>query len=129
MATIDYSALRAGADTSIRAAGAAFTLSQFADDLGTDTGEVSRTPTKSIGAAVATQFDSKDIDGTLIMEKDIKFLVSALLDNGNPMPEPKTGDEAEFGGIVYECIASKSYNFNGVIAVAFEVQGRAVAHG
>lgn len=126
---VDYASIRVTADASIRAAGASFTLNQFADDLDTQTGEVSRAPKSFKGAAVMTLFESKDIDGTLIMEKDVKFIVSGLLDNGSAMPEPKSGDEAEFAGVTYECMGCKPYNFNGVIAVGFEMQGRAVAHG
>jgi hypothetical protein len=125
----DYATIRVTADASIRAAGASFTLNQFADDLDADTGEVSRGSTSFKGAAVMTLFESKDIDGTLVLEKDVKFIVSGLLDSGAAMPEPKSGDEAEFAGVTYECMGCKPYNFNGVISVGFEIHARAVAHG
>lgn len=126
---VDYVETQAETAETIRENGGAFVVTLLSDDRDTSTGEVDRTPTKYEGRALSTFYELKDIDGSLIQDKDIKFLVSALQDNGEAMPELPTESEILFGGQTFELISAKPLRLDGITTVYIEVQGRGVAHG
>lgn len=75
------------------------------------------------GSGLRTQFDSDDIDNTLVLRNDVRFLLSPVMQNGGDMPEPKPGDAIEFLGTRYEVMNVTAWNYVG-LQIGFVVQGR-----
>jgi len=107
----------------IRAAGAQFVLTSNHGDYDPATSEVDPREKTSIGAAFRDTYSVRDTDGAAITEKDVKLIVSAILDNREEMPEPRSGDQVRFAGASFTVVNCKPWNYNGV-GVGFEVQAR-----
>ncbi|RON88437.1 hypothetical protein [Pseudomonas fluorescens] len=75
------------------------------------------------GSGFREEYDSKYIDGTLIVRGDVKLLVSPVQLSGEDMPTPQSNDKITFDGTVYTVIAVAPWNFAG-LSVGFELQVR-----
>lgn len=87
-------------------------------------GETAPTETAYLGSGIRTAYRLQDIDGTLIQSSDVRFLVSPLLQNGGDMPVAGVNDSLTFGGIVYNIISCKPWNYDGETSIGFIIQGR-----
>lgn len=87
------------------------------------TGTSSSTATNYSGSGLRTEYDLGDIDGTLIKQGDVSFLVSPLQISGADMPVPAPGDSITFDGVTYAVISVAPMNYAG-LSVGFKVQGR-----
>lgn len=88
-----------------------------------ETGTSPSTTTDYAGSGLRQSYDLKDVDGTLILAGDVKFLVSPVLLDGSDTPEPQTLDIVLFDGQQYTVQSVKPWNYAG-LAVGFEVQAR-----
>ena len=106
--------------------GAALTLHQITagGDYVPGGGESAPTVTDYVGSGIRTAYKLADVDGTLVQASDVRFLVSPVLQNGDDMPTPQTGDTLTFGGTVYNVVTCKPWNFDGETEIGFVVQGR-----
>ncbi|BBP60362.1 hypothetical protein [Pseudomonas sp. St316] len=75
------------------------------------------------GSGLREEYDSKYIDGTLIIRGDVKLLVSPVQLSGEDMPTPQNDDKITFDGTVYTVIAASPWNYAG-LSVGFELQVR-----
>jgi hypothetical protein len=125
VATFDYLTTQRDAAEAIRESGGAFVLSNYVDEGDVETGEVDRTESTFKGRAMPTEYESKDVDGTTILATDVKFLVSPIQDNGQPMPEIVVGGTVFFGAKNYDVVSAKPLCFDGITTVLIYVQGRA----
>lgn len=104
--------------------GAPFILTKLTEaDYTPGGGDSEAVATDYTGAALRTLYDNKDIDGELVQQDDVKFIVSPQLANGADMPHPSEGDRCTFFGVTYAVISAKIGNFAGVDCV-FWVQAR-----
>lgn len=87
-------------------------------------GETAPTVTDYAGSGIRTAYQLKDVDGTLVQASDVRFLVSPLLASNSNMPTPQTGDTLTFGGVVYNVVTCKPWNYDGETQIGFVVQGR-----
>ena len=80
--------------------------------------------TMYLGSAFRDSYNRNDIDGTLILVSDVKFLVSpVLLVSGGDMPAPQLGDDMLFEGTRYKVHNVKPWDNAGLV-YGFEVQAR-----
>lgn len=75
------------------------------------------------GSAFRDTYSQDDIDGTLILQSDVKLLVSPVQLDGSDMPAPLIGDDLLFGGTTYKAHNVQPWNYAG-LAVGFQVQAR-----
>lgn len=75
------------------------------------------------GSGFREEYESKYIDGTLIIRGDVKLLVSPVQLDGSDMPPPLSNDRIEFDGITYTVIAVGPWNYAG-LSVGYELQVR-----
>lgn len=87
-------------------------------------GETAPTVTDYAGSGIRTAYKLADVDGTLVQSSDVRFLVSPLLQNGGDMPVAGVNDSLTFGGIVYNIISCKPWNYDGETSIGFIIQGR-----
>ena len=88
-------------------------------------GESAPTVTSSLGSGIRTNYQLKDIDGTLVQASDVRLIVCPVLQDGvTDMPVPQTGDTITFGGTTYNVVSCKPWDFDGVTQIGFVVQGR-----
>lgn len=85
-----------------------------------ETGGTAVTYTDAVGSALRTRFTADEIDGTLVLASDVKFIVSPALPGGAPV----TGDLLVFDGSTYNVRQVSAGNYAGLDVVYF-VQGRA----
>lgn len=106
--------------------GAALTLHQVTagGDYIPGGGETAPTVTDYAGSGIRTAYKLADVDGTLVQASDVRFLVSPLLQNGGDMPVAGVNDSLTFGGIVYNIISCKPWNYDGETSIGFIIQGR-----
>lgn len=103
--------------------GAALTLHvKTAGAYDPETG-ASETVTNYSGSGIRTNYAAAEIDGSLIMQDDVKLIVSPVQISEADMPQPKPADAITFDGSVYQVIDVKPWNYAGV-ACGFEVQAR-----
>ena len=88
-------------------------------------GESAPTVTEYAGSGIRTRYDLKDVDGTLVQASDVKFIVSPVMQDGQGLPEPRTGDTIVFGGTTYNIVSCHPWQYDGDVFVGFTVQGRA----
>ena len=88
-------------------------------------GETAPTVTAYLGSGIRTSYKLSDIDGALVQASDVRFLVAPLLQDGTDMPTPASDDTLTFGGIVYQVMDCKPWNYDGETVIGFVVQGRA----
>ncbi|RJG10917.1 hypothetical protein D3879_14650 [Pseudomonas cavernicola] len=88
-----------------------------------ETGTSPDTITDYAGSGLRDSYKLTDVDGSLIKQGDVKFIVSPVLLNGADMPEPKTQDLIVFDGSTYTVQAVDPWNYAG-LAVGFVVQAR-----
>ena len=104
--------------------GAALTLHvKTAGAYDPDTGTIGETVTNHSGSGIRTNYAAAEVDGSLIMQDDVKLIVSPVQINEADMPQPKPADAITFAGSVYQVISVKPWNYAGV-ACGFEVQAR-----
>lgn len=94
-----YSDLAADASGLIAEFGAPIVLVRKSSEYDPEEGVTTDQDTHT-GMAVRTQYSLRDIDGTLILQSDVRLLVSAA-DN---MPQPEHGDSVSFDGNVYTVV-------------------------
>lgn len=87
-------------------------------------GETAPTVTAYEGSGIRTAYKLADVDGALVQASDVRFLVSPVLQNGDDMPTPQTGDALTFGGTVYNVVKCRPWNFDGETEIGFVLQGR-----
>ena len=87
------------------------------------TGMAPVTVTNYAGSAFRDTFRKDEIDGTRVLESDVKFLVSPKLVNGNTTPVLNPEYKITFDGDVYTIVNVNPWNYAG-LNVGFEVQGR-----
>jgi len=87
------------------------------------TGTAPVTVTNYAGSAFRDTFRKDEIDGTRVLESDVKFLVSPKLVNGNTTPILNPEYKITFDGDVYTIINVSPWNYAG-LTIGFEVQGR-----
>lgn len=87
------------------------------------TGTSTNTSTNYSGSGLRQDYDLSDIDGSMIRQGDVKFLISPTLINGNDTPEPAAGDSVTFDGSTYSVVSVSPWNYAGV-SVGFSVQAR-----
>ena len=98
----DYAKTAARADQSLRRKGGIVVLRQVVTgDYDPDLGAAPTSTTDYEGTGVKINYETENIDGTLIQAGDQKLLLSPLQRNGAPMPTPTTADLVLFGGASY----------------------------
>jgi hypothetical protein len=98
----DYSKTALRADQSLRRKGGIVVLRQVVTgEYDPDLGTVPSTITDYEGTGVKINYETENIDGTLIQAGDQKLLLSPLQRNGMPMPAPTMADLVLFGGASY----------------------------
>lgn len=103
--------------------GAALTLHvKTAGAYDPETGS-SETVTNYSGSGIRTNYAASEVDGSLIMQDDVKLIVSPVQISEADMPQPKPADAITFDGSVYQVVDVKPWNYAGV-ACGFEVQAR-----
>lgn len=118
------SAARALAPRSSGGKGLALTLiKKTAGAYDPATSSSTNTTTSYSGSGLREEYDLKDVDGAMVRQGDVKFLVSPMLINGNDTPEPSADDSITFDGSTYSVVSVSPWNYAG-IAVGFEVQAR-----
>lgn len=75
------------------------------------------------GSATRVGYNQRDIDGTVILQNDVRFLVSPIQDTGADLPPPQTGDVLEFAGTAYKVMSVRPWDFVG-LQIGFVLQGR-----
>lgn len=75
-------------------------------------------------SAFRDTYNQANIDGTLILQGDVRLLVSPVQLDGSDLQAPVIGDTFSFDGVVYKAINVSPYNYAG-LNVGFEVQARA----
>ena len=98
----DYSKTAARADQSLRRKGGIVALRQVVTGpYDPDLGAAPSTTTAYEGTGVKINYETQNIDGTLILAGDQQLLLSPLQRNGAPMPAPTAADLVLFGGVSY----------------------------
>ena len=98
----DYSKTALRADQSLRRKGGIVVLRQVVTgEYDPDLGTAPSTITDYEGTGVKINYETENIDGTLIQAGDQKLLLSPLQRNGMPMPAPTMADLVPFGGASY----------------------------
>lgn len=99
---IDYAKTAARADASLRRKGGIVVLRQAATgEYDPDMGTAPCTINDYEGTGVKINYETENIDGTLIQAGDQQLLLSPLQRNGMPMPAPTMADLVLFGGASY----------------------------
>lgn len=75
------------------------------------------------GSALRETYDEADINGTTILQSDVKFIVSPVQLTGADMPEITDGDKITFDGSTYSVKNVSPWNYAG-LNIGFEVQAR-----
>ncbi len=75
------------------------------------------------GSGFREEYDTRNIDGTLIVLGDVKLLVSPVQLDGSDMLAPQNGDRITFDSTEYTVIRVAPWNYAGV-DIGFEVQVR-----
>lgn len=95
--------------------GAALTLSKrIVGEYNPVTGGQDETVAAYAGSGLRTNYSKDDIDGTYILNSDVKMLVSPVSSDGSSMPSPSTNDVIEFDGSSYNVISVNPWNWAGV---------------
>lgn len=98
----DYSKTASRADQSLRRKGGIVVLRQaVTGEYDPDRGTAPSTTTDYEGTGVKINYETENIDGTLILAGDQQLLLSPLQRNGAPMPAPTAADLVLFGGDSY----------------------------
>ena len=87
------------------------------------TGASPITSTAYTGSAFRDTYKREEIDGTRILASDVKFLVSPVQSDGNPMPLLSPDYKLNFDGDEYTIVSVMPWKYAG-LNVGFEVQGR-----
>ena len=121
-----YTAPRATAERLIEKFGATITLTRTAagsyDPSTATTGTA--TVTQYTGKAFRETYKASEVDGTLIQQNDVRFLLSPFQADGTDIPQPQPStDTILFAGDTYNVIDVDPFNFSGE-QVAFYVQAR-----
>lgn len=88
-------------------------------------GDSAPTVTDYLGSGIRTSYKLADMDGALVQAGDVRFLVAPLLQDGEDMPAPAIADTITFGGIVYQVVNVRPWDYDGETTIGFVVQGRA----
>lgn len=88
-----------------------------------DTGGEVVTWTPANGSGLRTDYNQRDIDGTFILQGDLKILLSPVALDGSDMPSPSTNDQIVFDGSTYNVINVGPWNYAGV-SCGYELQCR-----
>lgn len=75
------------------------------------------------GSGFREEYESKYVNGTLIIRGDVKLLVSPVQLDGKDMPLPQSNDRIDFDGTTYTVIAVGPWNYAG-LSVGYELQVR-----
>lgn len=75
------------------------------------------------GSGLRQNYRQQDIDGSLIKQGDVRFLISPVLLDGADTPKPMTLDKVTFDGDTYTIQHVDPWDYAG-IAVGFSVQAR-----
>ena len=94
------------------------TLGEYDPDNPAPTGELIVN-----GSGFREEYESRYIDGTLIVLGDVKLLVSPVQLDGTAMPQPQNADQIIFDGTQYTVIRVAPWNYAGV-DIGFELQVR-----
>lgn len=98
----DYSKTASRADQSLRRKGGIVVLRQVVTgEYDPELGTAPSTSTDYEGTGVKINYETQNIDGTLILAGDQQLLLSPLQRNGAPMPAPTAADLVLFGGDSY----------------------------
>lgn len=98
----DYSKTASRADQSLRRKGGIVVLRQaVTGEYDPDLGTAPSTTTDYEGTGVKINYETENIDGTLILAGDQQLLLSPLQRNGGSMPAPTAADLVLFGGDSY----------------------------
>lgn len=81
------------------------------------------TVTDYAGSGFRENYNTQDIDGSLIKSGDVKMLISPVLLDGSDMPEPLTTDLILFDGDTYRVQSVNPGDFAG-LACYFYAQAR-----
>ncbi|MDO8033583.1 hypothetical protein ACWYXK_14010 [Janthinobacterium lividum] len=99
---IDYAKTAVRADASLRRKGGIVVLRQVVKgEYDPDLGTAPSTTTDYEGTGVKINYETENIDGTLILAGDQQLLLSPLQRNGAPMPTPTAADLVLFGSVSY----------------------------
>lgn len=100
-----------------RPKGKGLTLSLIKREVGAyDPVEGGQTEVKTTysGSGLRSSYDEADVDGTYILQGDVRILLSPVLQSGADTPHPSTNDVIEFDGSRYSIIGIRAWNFAGV---------------
>ena len=118
--SFDYTEIAATAHEILAEFGQSVTITHYGESVyDSDTGKATRSETTEAGTAVELEYESRDIDGALILRGDKRLLLSAV-----GIAAPVAGDSVTIGGSVYAVMNVKPLSPGGV-AVLYEVQARA----
>src|SRR5690349_16077641 len=118
MATFDYAEMQDVAHELITEFGQAGTVTRLAPADPVYGG--TPTATDYPATLVPMKYDSRSIDGTVILTGDVEIYISAV----GLAIVPQVGDIAKIGGKDYRIVNIDPYNFDGVTNVVFVCQGR-----
>lgn len=119
--SFDYASLATTADTIIGNFGVPVTvLSKGTSSYNVDTGTVTSTDTTQTANGVIVEYESKDIDGTLIMRGDKRLLLSPI-----GITSIKPDAKVTIAGVSYNVICVYETNPAGV-ALVYDLQIRGV---
>lgn len=116
--------LRADAAEDIRTSGAPFQLKRTTRAYNSATSRTEEGPTQTWdGYAADWEYKTRDIDGTLVLQGDVRLIVAALTSAGAVMEVPKAGDTGTYAGQCLNVIRTELVREGGV-AVSYVVQLR-----
>lgn len=87
------------------------------------TGTASETVTSSTGRVVVTDYDIRQVDGTLIQRGDKRILLSVITGVGAKDVSPVPGDKIVVGNVTYTVVDASPLSPGGTV-VMHEIQAR-----
>jgi hypothetical protein len=106
---------RADAAATIREDGAPFQLKRTARAYNPATSKTEEGATETFdGYAADWEYETRDIDGTLVLRGDVRLIVAAEDAAGEIFPAPVNGDSATYAGEQLNVIATESIRKAGI---------------
>lgn len=93
------------------------------DEYDPTTGEVVSGSVEIIYSGMRLNFRNTHNFGEMVLDDDVLIYLSATLNNGQPAPEPKTGDTIVFNEVEYVIRRAHPWNFSG-LDIGWKVHAR-----